>query len=66
VIELQPGERERVIASGLALGDAEDLCVSKIETLRKAAPALHVADAGPAPAAPKMKKHGGRQLAFRF
>jgi hypothetical protein len=55
-----------IIASGLAPGDAEDLCASKIEALRKTAPAVPLADTGPAPAAPKIKKHGGRQLAFKF
>jgi hypothetical protein len=66
VIELQPGDRELVIASVLALGDAEDLCASRIEALRKPAPTLPWPMPGPAPAAPKRKKHGGRQLAFRF
>ena len=66
VIELRPGDREVVIAGGLAPGDAEDLCASRIEALRRGAPPLPLADTGPAPAAPKMKKHGGRQLAFRF
>ena len=66
VIELQPGDREKVIASGLAPGDAEDLCAARIEALRQAASSLPLADTGPAPAAPKMKKHGGRQLAFKF
>ena len=66
VIELQPGDREVVIASGLAAGEAEALCVGKVEALRAAAPELPRADTGPAPAPPKMKKHGRRQLAFRF
>jgi hypothetical protein len=66
VIALHPDDREETIASGLALTGAEDLCVSKIEALRRATPALPLADTEPAPAAPKMKKHGGRQLAFRF
>jgi hypothetical protein len=66
VIELQPGDREVVLASGLAPGNAENLCASRIEALRTAAPPLPLADAAPAPAAPKMKKRGGRQLAFRF
>jgi hypothetical protein len=66
VIELQPDDREVVIAAGLALRDAEDLCVRKIEALRRAAPVLPFANAGPSPAAPKSKKHGGRQLVFRF
>ncbi len=33
--------------------------MSRIEALRQTAPALPVADPGPAPAARKMKKHGG-------
>jgi hypothetical protein len=66
VIELQADDREVVIAGGLAPADAEDLCMSRIEAVRKAAPPFPFADAGPAPAAPKRKKHGGRQLAFRF
>jgi hypothetical protein len=65
VIELQPGDREEVIASGLAPSEAEDLCASRIEALRPAAP-LPLADPGPAPAAPRVKKHGGRQLVFKF
>jgi hypothetical protein len=56
VIELQAGDREEVIASGLAPGGAEDLGASKIESLHKAAPLLPLADRGPAPAAP-MKKN---------
>ena len=66
VIALHLDEREEVIADGLAIGDAEDLCVKKIEALRSAAPALPLADARTAPAAPNKKKHGGRQLAFTF
>jgi hypothetical protein len=68
VIALHPDDREEVIATGLPIGDAEDLCVSKIEAMRGTKPALPFADivTGPAPAAPPRKKHGGRQLAFRF
>jgi hypothetical protein len=66
VIALHHDDREEVIASGLAIGDAEDLCASKIEALRSVAPTLPLADARPAPAAPNKKKHGGRQLAFTF
>jgi hypothetical protein len=66
VIEPQTGDREEVIASGRAPGDAEDLCASRIEALRQAAPLLPLADSGPAPAAPRMKKPGGRQLVFKF
>jgi hypothetical protein len=57
-----PGRRE--FEHDIDGGAAEDLCASKIEALRSAAPALALADAGPAPAAPEMKKCGGRQLAF--
>jgi hypothetical protein len=66
VIELQPGDREVIVASGFAPGEAEDLCASKIEALQNASPSLPLADAGPAPAAPTRKKHGGGQLVFRF
>ena len=66
VIELQPGDREVVIASGLAFGDAEDLCAGKIEALRQAGPPVPLTDAAPTPRPARMKKHGGRQLAFRF
>jgi hypothetical protein len=38
VIALHPGDREEVIASGLPIGEAEDLCMGKIEALRQAAP----------------------------
>jgi hypothetical protein len=47
VIELQPGDREEVIASGLPPSEAEDLCASRIEALRRAAPPLPMADADP-------------------
>jgi hypothetical protein len=53
VIALHPDDREEVIASGLTIGDAEDLCVNKIEALPSAAPALPSIDAGPAVAAPE-------------
>jgi hypothetical protein len=64
VIALDPDDREETIASGLAIGDAEDLCASKIEALRTAGGPASLA---PAPA-PRLRlgKHGGRQMAFRF
>jgi hypothetical protein len=61
VIALHPDDREEIIADGLAIGDAEDLCVSKIEA-RRAAPATACQPRVPA----QIKKHGGRQLAFKF
>jgi hypothetical protein len=66
VIAIHPDNGEEVIASGLSIGDAEDLCVRKIEVLRSVAPAPALADARPAPTMPPRKKHGARQLAFRF
>ena len=59
-------DRARGALYGLAIGDAEDLCASKIEALRSNAPPMPLAGAGPTPAAPNKKKHGGRQLVFRF
>jgi hypothetical protein len=62
------GEREEVMADGLSLGDAEDLCVSRIDALRTA-PATASAACGelqPRRDPPRIKKHGGRQLAFKF
>jgi len=53
IIALHPDDCEEVIARW------EDLCVNKTEALRIAAPALPSTDAGPAPAAPERKKHGG-------
>jgi hypothetical protein len=38
VIALHPDDREEIIAEGLAIGAAEDLCASKIEALRSAKP----------------------------
>ena len=38
MIALHPDDREEVIDNGLAIGDAEDLSVSKIEAPQKAAP----------------------------
>ena len=51
VIELHPGDREEIIESGLAIGAAENLCVSKMEALRTpAAPPLLDVDHGSQPA----------------
>lgn len=66
VIALYPDYCEEVIAGGLTIADAEELCTRKMEALRNAAPALPLAETGPAPAALGKKKHGGRQLVFRF
>jgi hypothetical protein len=64
VIQLHPDDREEVIASGLAIGDAEDLYISRIEALRRTALASPV-EAAPAPHR-RRREHGARQLAFRF
>ena len=40
VIKLYPDDREEVIASGLDLTDAQNLCVQKIDEAREAAPLL--------------------------
>jgi hypothetical protein len=64
VIALHPDDREETIASGMAMGDAEDLCVSKIEAMGTAGVPASLTPA-PAPR-PRSGKHGARQLAFRF
>jgi hypothetical protein len=50
-IALHPDNREEVIASGLAIGDAEDLCASRIEAMRTAAalPSMELAEGPPPP-----------------
>lgn len=64
VIQLHLDDREEIIASGLALSDAEDLCVGKIEAMRAAAP--------PRPAISEQDpqsligRRSARQLAFKF
>jgi S1-C subfamily serine protease len=64
-IELHPDDREEIVAKGLAPGDAEDLCASKIEGMRAAAaPPLFDADPGAAPSI-KPRRHA-RQLVFKF
>jgi hypothetical protein len=55
VIELHPDNREKVIASGMAIGEAEDLRASKIEAMRSTKSASPV-DTGPAPR--RRMKHG--------
>lgn len=47
------------------LGRANDIAKQRLDQIQ-AAPALPLADTGQAPAEPKMKKHGGRQLAFKL
>jgi hypothetical protein len=66
VIAVHANDREEVIASGLSTGEAEELCVGRIEALRDAAPELPLAAARPQPVATAEKKPRGRQLAFRF
>jgi hypothetical protein len=69
VSQLHPDDREEafpreggVIASGLSIGDAEDLCVSKIDALRVTALA---SPAVATPAPPRRRgEHGARQLTF--
>jgi hypothetical protein len=64
VIALHPDDREEVIASGLASGDAVDLCVSKIEAMRRpAAPPLVELDEG---SQPPVRRRRARQLVFTF
>jgi hypothetical protein len=66
VIALHPDDREETIASGLPRAGAEDLCVSKLDQMRPA-PATPSVGAEPQPRPPqRMKKHGGRQLVFKF
>jgi hypothetical protein len=67
VIALHPDDREETIASGLALADAEDLCVSKLDQMRPAPATPSVGGGEPQLRPPqRMKKHGGRQLVFKF
>jgi hypothetical protein len=62
VIELHPGDRERIIASGLPLTDAEDLCLRKIDELRGA-----IAASSDNPAPDRItRRRKTRQLAFKF
>ena len=62
VIELHPGDREEIIESGLAIGAAENLCVSKMEALRTPA-AQPLLDHG---APPAIRRRRRRQLSFTF
>jgi hypothetical protein len=67
VIALHPDDREEVIATGLAIGDAEDLCVSKIEALRTDCRAATAFGRCRACARGTGQEENGRgQLAFRF
>jgi len=67
VIALHPDDREETIASGLPLADAEDLCVSKIDQMRPAPATPSVDGDEPQPPPPsRLKKHGRRQLVFKF
>jgi len=62
VIKLHPDDREEVIASGLALTAAEDLCIRKIEELRGAVLPLSEAQAPDR----ITRRRKARQLAFEF
>jgi hypothetical protein len=67
VIALHPDDREETIAGGLPRADAEDLCVSKLDQMRPAPATPSVGGAEPQPRPPqRMKKHGPRQLVFKF
>jgi hypothetical protein len=62
VIKLYPDDREEVVAGGLDLTDAENLCVRKIDEMRGAAPAGSD-DRSPSRIVGRRK---ARQLAFKF
>jgi hypothetical protein len=62
VIGLHPDHREAIIASGLALTEAEDLCVRKIDEMRGPAPPPSD-DRGPDRI---IRRRNARQLAFKF
>jgi hypothetical protein len=67
VIALHPDDREETIAGSLPRAAAEDLCVSKLDRMRPAPATPSVGGAEPQPRPPqRMKKHGGRQLVFKF
>ena len=60
VIELHPDNREKVVAAGLSLKEAEAICMSKLEEIVRAAPvdsALTPEDIAP---------QRPRQFAFKF
>jgi hypothetical protein len=62
VIKLYPNEREEVVASGLELADAENLCVRKIDEVRGSVPPPSD-NPGPNRIIGRRK---ARQLAFKF
>ena len=65
MIALHPDGREEVVACGLAIGEAEGLCVSKIDALRTdAAPPMLELDQGSQP--PVRRRGRARQLTFPF
>ena len=66
VIALHPDDHEEVSASGMAIAAAEDLCVSKIDALRSAAPALPSTDAGRAAAGVQILSHATCRPRSRF
>jgi hypothetical protein len=65
VIALHPDDREEIVASGLTMGDAEDLCAIKIEEKRVTGPAA-LFDPGPGLVASIKRRRRARQLAFTF
>ena len=62
VIELYPDDREEVVASGLDLTDAENLCVRKIDEMLSAA-LPPPDDPGPSRI---VGRRNARQLMFKF
>jgi hypothetical protein len=62
VVELHPGDREQILASGLAIADAEDPCIRKIDELRGAVLPL---SEDPAPDR-STRRRKVRQLAFKL
>ena len=62
VVELHPGDREQILASGLAIADAEDLCIRKIDEVRGA-----VLRRSEDPAPDRITRYRkARQLAFKL
>jgi hypothetical protein len=49
VIALHPDDKEEIVASRLPIGEAEDLCASKIEAMRNTGTALALFDSDTAP-----------------
>lgn len=66
VIALHPDDREEIVASGLPIGEAEDLCVSKIAAMCKAATPLSLFDPDPGPEPSTRGRRRARQLGFKF